>query len=237
MTPFSKDIEKPRGLKALVEQIQDLVFSGRKGDRLPSERELAGIFHTGRPVVREALRILEVKGLIRIRPGRAGGIFIALGMDQMVTDHLKLLMQSRRISLNHLVEFRRELEGQAALNAAIKADDKDILQLKSGIEKIRECAAGPGKDVPGFIRADTDFHLKLSMIDGNPCNTHILQAIYNLNEYFGRFVRIGKYEIEKNLEDLSNLLEAVLTHKGEAAKSLAVKHINRFKSYPDLGYL
>ena len=73
----------------LVEQIQDTLFSEqvRKGDHLPSERNLAKIFHTGRPVVREALRVLEARGLICIETGRAGPYFylkiLAKGTDSL----------------------------------------------------------------------------------------------------------------------------------------------------------
>lgn len=235
MNPFPNQANKPENLRDLVKQIQDLLFSGqiRKGDRLPSERDLAGIFHTSRPVVREALRILETKGLIHIEKGRAGGIFVSLDMDRMLTDHWKLLMQGQIISLNHLVEVRRELEGRAARNAALKAKSKDLLQLELQIEKIRQCTAGSRMDVPGFIKADTDFHLNLSMIDGNPCNTYILQSIYNLHEYFDRFIRINRDGMKRNLEDLSGLFEAVLTHRAETAEKLAVSHIDRFNFDPD----
>ncbi len=67
-----------RAFEHISEQIRNLVYTGaiKPGERLPSERELAEQFQTGRLAVREAFRVLEQMGLVYIRKGKTGGAYI-----------------------------------------------------------------------------------------------------------------------------------------------------------------
>src|SRR5262249_35070818 len=72
-------IKKARLSDEIVKQIKETLFAGKlqAGDRLPTERELAEKFETSRASVREALRTLEQEGMVNIKKGASGGIFIA----------------------------------------------------------------------------------------------------------------------------------------------------------------
>jgi GntR family transcriptional regulator, transcriptional repressor for pyruvate dehydrogenase complex len=71
-----KLLKKTRLYEQVVEQIQKTIINGKlqPGDRLPSERDLAEMFHVGRTTIRESLRTLGIMGLIEVRTGQKGSI-------------------------------------------------------------------------------------------------------------------------------------------------------------------
>src|SRR5207237_2497580 len=107
----------------IVRQIKDALFAGklRAGDRLPTERELAQRFETSRASVREALRALEPEGLIRVKKGVVGGIFIADGDNGPVARSSETLLHLRKVSIQQIAEVRLTLEPHAARLAAQRA--------------------------------------------------------------------------------------------------------------------
>ena len=117
----------------VVEQIQEAILQGtlNPGDKLPPERELKEMFGASRGTLREALRILEQKGLITIKIGVAGGAVVnALSTDQ-VSESLDLLIRYQKASLKDLAEFREGVEGLVAgLKAVISHDWKSCLQRR-----------------------------------------------------------------------------------------------------------
>ena len=104
----------------VVEQIQEAILDGRleAGDTLPAERELKQLFNISRGTLREALRVLEQKGLIQIKLGVGGGSVVKAVDTDQISESLGLLIRSQKVSLNHLAEFREDVEGIVAANAA-----------------------------------------------------------------------------------------------------------------------
>ncbi|MBW2297456.1 MAG: FadR family transcriptional regulator, partial [Deltaproteobacteria bacterium] len=97
----------------IVDQIQEAILEGRlqTGDILPSERDLKEMFNTSRGTLREALRVLEQKGLIEIKLGVGGGSVVKEVSVDKISESLALLIRTQRVSLNHLAEFREAVEG------------------------------------------------------------------------------------------------------------------------------
>ena len=112
----------------VVEQIQAAILGGgiAPGDKLPPERELVDVFGTSRPTVREALRVLEQKGLIEIRLGVRGGAYVRTPNSELMAENLAMLIRTESVSLAHLAEFRQGIEGLVAGLAALRATANDI---------------------------------------------------------------------------------------------------------------
>src|SRR5512136_795361 len=100
----------------VVAQIEEAILTGRikTGQTLPSERDLKETFQISRGTLREALRVLEQKGLIEIRLGVGGGSVVRDVDAGRVTESLGLLIRSQKVSLHHLAEFREAVEGNIA---------------------------------------------------------------------------------------------------------------------------
>ena len=131
MEPLFRVAKQNRIFQDVVDQIQEAIIDGKLkvGDRLPSERELKDTLQTSRSTLREALRVLEQKGLIEIKLGTGGGAVVKAVTTDQVTESLDLLIRSQKVSLTHLAEFRESIEGDVVAIAARRAGSKDIKRL------------------------------------------------------------------------------------------------------------
>lgn len=143
------------------------------GQRLPSERELAGQLQVSRVVVREALQILECSGLIAIR---AGGAVVTDEFHKPVARSISDLYSAGRITLEHFVEVRRANECLVVRAAAERAAPRDIETLAD----INETVLGALKDRSRLRATNKAFHVALAEIAGNPLSTLVVRSLLEL---------------------------------------------------------
>ena len=130
-----------RTFEEAVEQIAEKVKAGdlHVGDRLPSERELAARMQISRPTLREAIKVLAEAGVLEVRRGQAGGIFVAA---ELIPRELLRSRQEIRVSeVAGVLEARRLLEPRVAQLAAVHASEDDFAVMAALIERKRELAA------------------------------------------------------------------------------------------------
>jgi GntR family transcriptional repressor for pyruvate dehydrogenase complex len=226
--------KQSRIFQDIVDQIQEAILDGsiKSGDMLPAERELKEMFQTSRGTLREALRVLEQKGLIEIKLGVGGGALVKSANTQQVGESLDILIRSQKVSLNHLCEFREEVEGDVVALAAGRAEAEDIERLKVLLADAKKHAEKGAPHRDAFLEADKKLHLALAQISGNPIYISVLKMVHdNIHRYYDDFLPMGKSELMENYEDLCGIVEAV--EKGDAARSkaLAQSHIRRFSDY------
>jgi GntR family transcriptional repressor for pyruvate dehydrogenase complex len=123
----------------IVQQIQDAIRSGRltPGDRLPPERDLAERFGVSRVTVRDALRSLEVLGLIRIRVGATGGAFVTSPGEEIVGEGLINLMLLSSLEPEEIAEARLVLELGSVALATARATPEDVETLRAMMRDAR----------------------------------------------------------------------------------------------------
>src|SRR5262249_30240853 len=111
-----KSIRRRRISDEVVHQITEALFSGKlqPGDRLPRERDLADTFGASRTSVREPLRSLEQEGLIQVKKGSKGGLFVAELDHGPVTRSLHTLLRVGKVTLENIAEVRLIFEPEAA---------------------------------------------------------------------------------------------------------------------------
>jgi len=224
-----KKAKQNRVFQDVVEQIQDAIVDGRlnAGDKLPAERELKDIFNTSRGTLREALRVLEQKGLIEIKLGVAGGAIVKAVNTDSVTDSLALLIRTQRVDLTDLTEFRVSMEGVIAKFAADRATDKDIQILKSLLnESKKNLESGIHDEV---IRIDEKMHMELGRISGNPVFQFLQKTIHgNIHMYYDQYLGMDEENVTKNYEDFSKIVDAIEKRDPDLAAICLMEHVQRF---------
>lgn len=218
----------------VVAQIEEAILAGRleTGQILPSERELKEMFRISRGTLREALRVLEQKGLIEIRLGVGGGSVVRAVDTGRVTESLGLLIRSQKVSLQHLAEFREGLEGNIAAQAAKRRTAGDICKMRELLEVARSCAAAGRQRREELLETDKQIHLAVAAATQNPIYQSILASIHdNIHRYYERFLSMEDRELRENVEDLCGLIDAIEERDADAAGRLSRRHVHRFNAY------
>ena len=184
---MGRDADKPlftpartqRASEVIYHQIYPKIVSGelRPGDHLPSERELAEQFQRSRPVVREALRMLQQDGLLETSLGTNGGAIVRGISLKSVEEPLKNLVYMGAINPEELVEYRHVNDRGCARLAAIHHTEEDA-------EKLKETLRGAWENLDGletFQEYDVAFHTALARASHNTLAEMINNVIVRLN--------------------------------------------------------
>jgi GntR family transcriptional regulator, transcriptional repressor for pyruvate dehydrogenase complex len=165
-------VKRSRIYEHIVGQINALIREGRwaPGDQIPPERELAERFKVSRTSVREALRALEMQGIIDSRQG--GGTFVRTGDTEMLVGPLAAAILRGRRELAEVLEVRELIEPGIARLAARRATAEHVAELETLLQRQRECIAAERS----FVEEDTAFHYTLAKAADN----HILLRLHNV---------------------------------------------------------
>lgn len=130
-------IHTRRAFEEICQRIRDQLSAGllKPGDKLPAERDLAQQLGVGRNALREALRSLEIAGIVRLQKGVKGGAFIREGntgqMNQVIADMLSL----GSITVEELTETRLHIQDLVVRLASARATRTDFDALAANIER------------------------------------------------------------------------------------------------------
>jgi DNA-binding FadR family transcriptional regulator len=219
------------------EIVDDIVAQGLKeGDRLPTEATMLAEFDVGRASIREALRVLEIYGLIRIRQGHKGGPVVAAVEPSDLGRTLSLYFQIAGGTYGDLVEARMIFEPVMARLAAEAQDPEDMRRLE---DVMRRDAEGSLED-PDYIRLADEFHYAICGMSGNKIMDMLGRSLRTL--YIGRISGRGVFPPEgrtKSKRLHTDIGEAVLDGKADLAEQLMKSHMKELadmqrKSTPDV---
>jgi GntR family transcriptional repressor for pyruvate dehydrogenase complex len=143
----------------------------KPGDLLPSESSLATSFGVSRPVVREALKNLEGKGVIEIVNGK-GALVRPIDSDPLRM-FFQRAMQMERSTMLELMEIRKGLEVQAVMLAAQRRDETDLRAIRQVVQAMREHM----QEVDPYTRLDVDFHLRIATASHNTMMVYLIDSI------------------------------------------------------------
>ena len=233
---FTKMVQV-KSYQHIVEQIQSAICEGtlEKGDKLPSEMKLKDVFSTSRGTVREALRVLEQKGLVSIRTGVKGGATVKDVNTEAMSDNMGLLIRHQKVSLQHLAELREFLEGYAAEKAARLNDAAAIVTLKSIIREIGEHVKTEPDGLEEFNRLDAKFHRQIATMADNPLIEANLRTIHeNIHVYFQSYILFSRKVLEDDFQDLCDIAAAVEEGDSAAAGAAARQHVAKFSKLMEM---
>jgi len=222
-----RKIRQPKLSDAIVTALETMILEGslRPGEKLPSERELAKQFEVSRPSVREAIQVLESKGLLNRRQG--GGTYVQEQLWKSLSDPVLELIANDPESQYDLLEFRHATEGMLAFYAAIRGTTTDF-------EAIRDCQAAIDlAQAEQDIAKEADEIVELYKVVAEAShNVAMLHLVLSMSQLL-------RDNIAQNLEllyrhptavEVSNkhrgeLIEAIVTRQSEQARNASNAHL------------
>ncbi len=185
--PSYSPVQTKRAFEEVAEQIRNQLSQGllKPGDRLPSERELAEQFGLARNTVREALRALEMSGLLEFRKGASGGAFILEGRSDAVIAGFNDLYRLGFIRPDDLAEARLIVGTEIARLACQRATEEELCALEANLDA-SDFAAATGDDAKR-LQVNLNFHALLARAARNPVLIILIDA---LNAIHQRLLRV-----------------------------------------------
>jgi len=224
-----KKAKQNRVFQDVVEQIQAAIINGRlvPGAKLPPERELKDTFNTSRGTLREALRVLEQKGLIEIKLGVTGGAIVKRIDAEPIVESLALLIRSGGVSLEHLAEFRIKIEGSIMELAALRATKKDITELETMFNQAKTYYEK--NDWENFLKTDEKMHTYIGTMTRNPVFQFVQKSIHdNIHQYYAEYLPMNKERTLENLTDFERIIDAMKIKDARTAAAIIMDHVKRF---------
>lgn len=217
-------VKNQKVYEVVIEQIKEMIKTGKlkKGDKLPPERELVEQLKVSRTSIREALRSLEILGLVETRHG--DGNFIKRSFDDSLLEPISLMFMLEESSPKDILELRMVLETETTVLAAKRISTDELKEIKIIIDKFKATS-----DEKFNTELDVEFHHKIAQTSKNLLLVNILSATSVLID---TFISNARYEIikkEENKEKLVNQHEEIyraLLNKDELkAKEAMRKHL------------
>jgi DNA-binding FadR family transcriptional regulator len=212
-----------RVFEEICDQVRRQMSSGalRPGDKLPAERELAVEFGVSRTAVREALRSLEIAGIVGLQKGVKGGAFILKGDLELITRSMSDMFYLGRISLDSLTETRTLVMGAAVGLVSRRITPELLAAMEQNVEKL---ASLPRlSSATKRIEISADFYDLVAEATGNELLQVIVQSLSSL--VLQRVEARQMNAMPDLLAHRKRLVESFAKHDVEGAQREIVKHL------------
>jgi DNA-binding FadR family transcriptional regulator len=204
----------------VMEQIKDIVKKGelKSGDKLPSERDLCDKLEVSRASIREALKALQMLGLIEAKHGE--GNFINENFENSLLEPLSIVFLLLGSKGGDVTELRKIIEPETAALAAKNITNEQLIELKGIMEELNDTL-----DAEVSASLDKSFHYKIAQASGNHLISTVMFSISSLIEKYiesSKVHNLNKEMIRIHHEEIWRALE---THNAAAAVAAVKKHL------------
>ena len=209
----------------IVDQIRKAIFNGtlKPGDKLPSDKELMDNFGVSRGSLREALRSLEVLGLLEIRKGALGGAFVTEVKTEKAKEGFSNFFVFQNLSLENLFDTRRILESHIAEQAAANITDEDLKQLETILNDTRKALQNERQ--LNYRGKEVNFHLAIANATKNPLLIFLLDVVEHLLLDAKAILNPGRDFSRNVLKAHERIYKALAARDATRAKSAIMKDI------------
>ena len=220
---------KPQSLVEQVsEKLSELILEreNMENRQLPAERRLAEQMGVSRQVVREAIKRLELQGLLEVRQGV--GIQIVDKLHRPLNSSLSLLIPDMTERLRQLNETRMAIEPEAARLASLRATPEQVQTLWQILNRLEDAS-----DTATSIEVDLDFHRTLAEASGNLMFRLILDSLAEIGME-SRLLTIGRIGKKPAIDHHRRIMMAVEAHDPDAAAEAMRFHLT--EAWKDMGF-
>lgn len=225
-----RPIKSTKVYEQVIDQIKNMIVDGtlKKGDRLPSERELVEHLEVSRTSVREAIRSLQIMGLIECRQGE--GNFINRNFENTLLEPISIMYMLQKNNPEEILDVRKIIETGTVVLAAKKINESELKGLKDIADAFKVC-----RNEEDNVRFDKEFHYKIAKASGNLLIVNILNAMSSLMDSFLKNARKKILVDEENVIVLANqhelIYEAIRDGDEVRASEEMKKHLDFTNEY------
>jgi len=213
-------IRRNKVYEEVARQLQQMILKKlRPGDKLPSERELAEALGVSRSSIRDAIRSLELVGLVEPRQG-AGTVVREISASTIMNPFAALLRHKLEL-VGELIDFRMMLEPPLAARAATHRSEEEIDELAEILRR-QEAKLGRGELA---IEEDSEFHYTIAMASGNSVVLKVLDLLMDLLRDTRARSLQSEGRPQKSLAGHRRIFSAIKRQDAEAAKAAMRRHI------------
>lgn len=214
----------------IVDQIarQDL----RPGTPLATERDMLAEFAVARGTLREALRFLEMQGVITIKTGPGGGPVVAMPDSRHLASLIGLLLQFRGAQFRTVLDARLSLEPVLAAKASENAAPEQLEALAASIDAMREHL----DDSTFFLDENENFHELIAAASGNEVFSLLISSLAWITDGTALGVEYRRSQREHVLNEHQRIYDAIKAGNADRAASAMRAHVSDFANYLDKKY-
>ena len=218
-------VRKTRVFQGVAKQIQRLIVDGvlKPGDKLPPERELAERLAVSRGSVRDAIRTLELVGLVEPRQGE-GTVVADLSSEALAMPIASVLLRKREL-IGELLDIRKMIEPALAARAAVRASAEEIAHLEDVLRRQQK------KVLSGepAVEEDTEFHYAIAVAARNSVVRKVLDVLMDLlRETRSRSLQLQGRQ-QRSLAGHRRVLDAIKRRDPDAAERAVRQHLNEIE--------
>jgi GntR family transcriptional regulator, transcriptional repressor for pyruvate dehydrogenase complex len=213
-------IRRNKVYEEVARQLQQMILKRlRPGDKLPSERELAETLGVSRSSIRDAIRSLELLGLVEPRQG-AGTVVREISASTIMNPLASLLRHKLEL-VGELLDFRKMLEPPLAARAATHRSEEEIDELEEILHR-QETKLHRGELA---IEEDSEFHYTIAMASGNSVVLKVLDLLMDLLRDTRERSLQSEGRPQRSLAGHRRVLAAIKRRDAEGAKAAMRRHI------------
>jgi len=223
-------IKIPKAADVLASHLREDIVDGRlaNGEMLPTERELAESSGLSRSSVREALRLLEIEGLLVTKPGRNGGSMVCQPSRETIVKTVSLYISSRKTQMASLVEARMTIEPAAAMLAAKYRTNEDIEKIQS----IQRTMEDNINDLGTFLRANIDWHMAVVHASHNDLLIAFMESIAGSVYAVTNVEQLNPLDVRKQVTKVhGRITDAIVGGDREAARRRMERHVGAYADH------
>jgi GntR family transcriptional regulator, transcriptional repressor for pyruvate dehydrogenase complex len=218
--PDFEIIRRNKVYEEVARQIERLIVNKlRPGDKLPAERELADMLKVSRGSIRDAIRGLELMGLVEPRQG--AGTIVRDNTAAILVNPLATAIKRRKDAVAELLDFRKMLEPPLAARAAIHASSEEIGEMEAILKRQEQKHK---QDEPA-VAEDAEFHYNIALASGNSVVLKVIDILMDLLRETRERSLQHNGRSQKSLDGHRRILAAIKRHDSDAAKSAMLRHI------------
>lgn len=225
-SPKTESIKTQRVYQLIFEKIRDSIFNGdlKPGEKLPPERILAKRFQVSRTTIREALRVLELQGIIEIR-SHEGSFIRPVETQTLIDDMASAIIKAEDSMVFEMLEVRRVIETECAALAAVRGASPNLIKIRAALDDMSKSES----DEELGLLADLNFHYAVAEAANSPILFDLMKILVSRMKDTIRATRRYRfaqpYKFEQTLNDHQEIYFAISAHDPDRARKLMTKHL------------